>query len=140
MLTRIQYARKCEVVHLESTRGEVTRIRYPVTRITYLKTFCVKRINLVYILVVVVVVDGLLIVSLREHVIVPPLVFARASKKGPCLIQLYLATKSTKVFVLGLTNCSFGTQIWEIWIRDGSSSWPVLSGGLLRALVDQIWS
>ena len=53
-------------------------------------------------------------------------------------IQLYLATKSTKVFVLGLTNCSFGTQIWEIWIRDGSSSWPVLSGGLLRALVDLV--
>jgi hypothetical protein len=35
-------------VHPESTRGEVTRIRYPVTRITYLKTFCVKPINLVY--------------------------------------------------------------------------------------------
>jgi hypothetical protein len=37
-----------DAVHRESTRGEVARIRYPVTRITYLKTFCVKRINLVY--------------------------------------------------------------------------------------------
>ena len=39
MLTRTVYARKCTAVHPESTRGEVTRIRYPVTRITYLENF-----------------------------------------------------------------------------------------------------
>jgi hypothetical protein len=51
----------------ESTRGEVTRIRYPVTRITYLKTFCVKRINLVYSLNV----PYLLHFSARENVAPP---------------------------------------------------------------------
>ena len=34
--------------HGSPTRGEVTRIRYPVTQIAYLGNFCVKRINLVY--------------------------------------------------------------------------------------------
>ena len=58
--------------------------------------------------------------------------------RAQATILKYPGTKFTKVFVLGLTNCSFGTQIWEIWIRDGSSSWPVLSGGLLRALVDLV--
>ena len=39
MLTRTVYLRKCTAVHLESTPGEVTRIRYPVDRITYLENF-----------------------------------------------------------------------------------------------------
>ena len=34
--------------HGSPTRGEVTRIRYPVTQIAYLGNFCVKRIKLVY--------------------------------------------------------------------------------------------
>jgi hypothetical protein len=47
MLTR-KVCTKVYAVHPEITRGEVPRIRYPVTWITYLKTFCVKRINLVH--------------------------------------------------------------------------------------------
>jgi hypothetical protein len=51
MLTR-KVCAEVYAVHPESTRGEVTRTRYPVARITYLKTFCVKRINLDYSLTV----------------------------------------------------------------------------------------
>ena len=39
MLTRTVYLRKCTAVHPESTPREVTRIRYPIDRITYLENF-----------------------------------------------------------------------------------------------------
>ena len=49
MLTRTVCAKVCGCTPGEYTRrGNSNQLRCPVTRITYLKTFCVKRINLVY--------------------------------------------------------------------------------------------